>query len=203
VPAQASERTRIMDAAYRALVADEDATPSMSELLDAAGVGTRAFYRHFGSKDELLLALFRRDAQRMAERLAKVTAAGTPREALTAFVDTMLRVTEDPRRRRRVRILSSAAIARARGYTEESRRFQDMLQDLLVEILTRGRGDGSFPLADPAPDARSMRAALLAAFLEQIDGTADVPAAEAARQVTGFARRAMGAVEAGGGRSPS
>jgi AcrR family transcriptional regulator len=194
--AQSRERARIVDAAYRTLAANGGAALSMAELLDAAGLGTRAFYRHFAAKDELLLAVYRRDADRLAERLARAAAEGPPTAALTAFVETLLHVADDPRRRRRLRIMSAEAVRQARGYAGETQRFRAALEASLAEILARGRGDGSFPLTDPAPDARSIRAALGQAFDDQVAGIATVRAAEAARQVTDFALRATGATGA-------
>lgn len=194
--AQSRERARIVDAAYRTLVANGGATLSMAELLDAAELGTRAFYRHFESKDELLLAVYRRDADRLAERLVRAVADAAdaaPTAALTAFVEAMLLFTADPRRRRRARIMSAEAVRQARGYAEETQRFRATLEDSLAQILTRGLVDGSFPLTDPGPDARSIRAALGQAFDDQVAGIATVRAAEAARQVTDFALRATGA----------
>jgi AcrR family transcriptional regulator len=191
--AQTRERARIVDAAYRTLVANGGATLSMAELLDAAELGTRAFYRHFDSKDELLLAVYRRDADKLAERLVRAAADAPPTAALTAFVEAMLHVAADPRRRRRMRILSAEAVRQARGYAEETQRFRAALEHSLAEILTRGRADGSFPLTDPGPDARSIRAALGQAFDDQVAGIATVRAAESARQVTDFALRATGA----------
>jgi AcrR family transcriptional regulator len=194
--AQSRERARIVDAAYRTLVANGGVSLSMAELLDAAGLGTRAFYRHFVSKDELLLAVYRRDADRLSDRLTQAVGDAAPAAALAAFVEAMLRVTDDPRRRRRVRIMSAEAVRQARGYATETQRFRAVLEETLAGILARGREDGSFPLTDPGPDARSIRAALGQAFDDQVAGIATVRPAEAARQVTDFALRATGAAAA-------
>ena len=197
MPALSAERARIMDAAYRTLVANEGVTLSMTELLTTARLGTRAFYRHFASKDELLLALFRRDAGRLGERLAAV-ATGPPLTALAAFAEAVVR----PRSRHR--LMSAEAIRRAAGYSAESRRFHTETADRLAGILARGRADGSFPLADPRPDARWIHAALARAFEEQTSGNAPVPAVEAARQVIDFALRALGVPNrAAGPRTPA
>ena len=63
--ADGDERMRIIDAAYRCLLARDGATVSVTAILAEAGLSTRAFYRHFESKDSLLLALFRRDSDRL------------------------------------------------------------------------------------------------------------------------------------------
>jgi AcrR family transcriptional regulator len=186
-----------MDAAYRRLAARGGANVSMTEILSEADLSTRAFYRHFDSKDELLLALYRRDSERLtAATESLVTAAATPREALTRWISSMLRVATEPRRRRRALLLSSPEVARARGYAVEQQRTAAAQEDGLARVLARGRADGSFPLTDPGPDARSIRAALFRVFDDLITGTSTVDGATARAQVTDFALRAVGAREA-------
>jgi regulator of protease activity HflC (stomatin/prohibitin superfamily) len=89
--------------------------------------------------------------------------------------------------------LTSGDATRARGYGEEQARFRAEQEAAIVRILAEGRAQGTFPWADPEPDARSIRAAIGQAFDDQMTGTARVTAAEAAAQVTGFALRALGA----------
>jgi AcrR family transcriptional regulator len=82
---QASERTKIMEAAYRILAENEGAAISIAGVLSAAELSTRAFYRHFDSKDGLLLAMFRQDADRvLAELQTAAATAATATEALRA-----------------------------------------------------------------------------------------------------------------------
>jgi len=45
------------------------AAASVADILDEAQLSTRAFYRHFDSKDALLRAMYRRDAESVARRL--------------------------------------------------------------------------------------------------------------------------------------
>ncbi|MEV6876870.1 helix-turn-helix domain-containing protein [Amycolatopsis sp. NPDC051128] len=190
---QPSERDRLMDAAYRALVATGGAALSVNEVLRAAELSTRAFYRHFTSKDELLLALFRQDSDRVAARLRRAASAEPPAAALLAFVQAMLRITADPRRRQRVLIMSSEEIARAKGFVAERQRYHALVQGELTGLLERGRADGTFPLTRPASDAGWIRAAIQHAFDEQIAGTAPATPNETAELLTGFALRALGA----------
>ena len=53
---------RIIEAAYRCLSEPHCGPIRMSVILRTAGVSSRAFYRHFGSKDDLFLALLRQGA---------------------------------------------------------------------------------------------------------------------------------------------
>jgi AcrR family transcriptional regulator len=41
----------------------------VADILNEADLSTRSFYRHFASKDQLLCALFRREAEAAAARL--------------------------------------------------------------------------------------------------------------------------------------
>ncbi|OXM64100.1 TetR/AcrR family transcriptional regulator [Amycolatopsis vastitatis] len=193
---QSSERDRLVDAAYRTLVSTGGASLSVNDVLQAAELSTRAFYRHFASKDELLLALFRQDSDQVAARLRRAAAADSPAAALRAFVQAMLRITADPRRRQRVLVMSSEEIARAKGFTAERQRYHALVQGELVALLERGRADGTFPLAQPSSDAGWIRAAIQHAFDEQISGSGAVTPNETAELLTGFALRALGARDA-------
>ncbi|TNY37602.1 TetR/AcrR family transcriptional regulator [Thermomonospora catenispora] len=191
---QAAEKAQIVEAAYRCLADTDGATASITAILTAAGLSTRAFYRHFQSKDGLLLTMFREDADRVMQELrAQVAAAPTPTEALRALIHGMLRLTADPARRRRVLVLTSQEAQRARGYTAELARFRAIQDSVISGILRSGLADGSFPRAEPDSDARFIRAALDQAFEEQMRQTSSLGPEEAAEQVCGFALRALGA----------
>ena len=69
MPTESAERERIIKAAYRCLAETSGGGASVGDILKAAGLSTRAFYRHFGSKDDLLLAMFRRDSERLLAEL--------------------------------------------------------------------------------------------------------------------------------------
>jgi AcrR family transcriptional regulator len=189
-----TERARILDAAYAILAGNTGGSLSVTEVLEAAGLSTRALYRHFESKDALLLALFRRDAERLNARLEAAAAnAPTPRAALVGWIEDTLRVVADPRSRQRVLVFSSEEVTRARGIGAERHRLQEAQADAITRIVTAGRADGSFPWAVLPADARAIRAALGEALLEQINGLAPIPPDEAARDLAHFALRALGA----------
>ncbi|HVV12657.1 TetR/AcrR family transcriptional regulator [Amycolatopsis sp.] len=194
MPVEVSEESRIIDAAYRCLAQSNGEGVSMTDILSAAGLSTRAFYRHFESKDALLLAMFRRDSDRLhAELDAAARSTASPPEALRAWIEGYLRLTALPRRRQRVLMLSSAELLSATGYAEARAQTMRRLQEHIAGILRQGQADGSFPWTDPEPDAQAIRATLTEAFAERMSGSARTSAATAAAQVTDFAFRALGA----------
>lgn len=193
------ERLRIIEAAYTALGATSGAAVSVSEILAAAGLSTRAFYRHFDSKDGLLMALLRQETEAMQLRLqAAVDAAPAPPEQLRAWIAEFLRVSSTPRRRQRALLFASGEVTRARGYAAERDRMRAAHEQGILAVLGRGLRDGSFPWAVLPSDAKAIRSVIDRVFEEQIRGVGVVGADEAAEQVVDFAFRALG-VRAGRG----
>lgn len=181
-----------MEAAYRILATGEHATLSVADVLAEAGLSTRAFYRYFDSKDTLLLAMFRRDSDRvLADLQAAAAATPTAVEALRGWISGMLRLTADPRRRQRALVLDSSEVTRAKGYRAERARYEAAMDAVLTQILHRGRAEGSFPLARPSLDAHYLRAVLDQAVRDQVSAHSPTGADEAAAELFDFAVRVL------------
>jgi AcrR family transcriptional regulator len=148
------------------LSAPHEAPVSVAAILDGAGLSTRAFYRHFASKDELFLAMLKRDSDAVAwrlQRLADDTVGGPPAE-LAVWVDYFLGLAYHPRRRAHVVVLDSDEVRLAKGYREASAELRSDREKILADILRRGRADGTFPLAEPDRDAAAIHAVVDRAF---------------------------------------
>jgi AcrR family transcriptional regulator len=77
----------IVDAAQRLLHTHGDDGFTIQQLVDEAGVALQTFYRHFGGKDELLLALLDRSVAEFCSQLRAFTAdVDDPIERLHVFV---------------------------------------------------------------------------------------------------------------------
>ena len=84
----ADELRILLDAALVVMERNGYTDAAVADILREADLSTRSFYRHFESKDQLLCALYRREAEAAAARLtAKVEAAVDPRAALDAWID--------------------------------------------------------------------------------------------------------------------
>lgn len=154
---RAAERREIVRAAYRIIDRSSGKSSSVQAILDEAGLSTRAFYRHFRSKDELLTSMYRTASQRVtAELAAAAIAAEGPVQAFAAWVDLLLSVAYSPNRAVQARVLtstealSSSGVAGARTTTEMAN------TAVLIEILERGKLTGDFPQTEPVPDARAV-----------------------------------------------
>lgn len=83
---------------------------SVSVVLDRAGLSTRAFYRHFDSKDQLVAAVFLEMARAEKRRLRRTMAeATTPVEAVAAWIDGRLDLAFDENVKSDLRRLSLEA----------------------------------------------------------------------------------------------
>jgi AcrR family transcriptional regulator len=126
---------------------------TVSEVLAEAGLSTRAFYRHFQSKDELLLAVYERESERRnAELRARLERAPSPAEAVEVWVDEMLALAFDRRRAPRTRVLLREG---ARSQADFPSEFAVIVAGTVEPLEDALR---ALPSPDPARDAWSIYA---------------------------------------------
>ncbi len=190
---RAAERARIIEAAYRLLADSDGSSAPIMDVLAAAGLSTRAFYRHFDSKDALLLAMFRNDSDRvLAELRALADQAPTARDALHGWINAMLGLAADPRRRWRALVLNSDEVTRAKGFRAEKEHYEAEQDSALTDLLRRGLRDGSLPRAEPDTDAPLLRAVLHEGFAKIIERPTGSGAVLVVRGVLSLVDRALG-----------
>jgi AcrR family transcriptional regulator len=155
-PESEAERSQLMDAALKVMRRNGFQGASVQDILDRAGLSTRAFYRQFQSKDDLLLAMFRTASGADVDTVARrVEEAPTSVEAVRGWIDEVLAIAYDRRRIQRL-VMFNVVARQAVGYEAEEASLQDRLVSPLLEAIRRGSADGSFPETDPFPDAYSI-----------------------------------------------
>ena len=160
---EATERKLLLDAGMKVMRRNGFTEASLADVLRVAGLSTRAFYRHFETKDALLMAMFHRDAELVATNLgAVVDGAPDAVTAVDAYLDEYLDVFCDPRRASRVRVLKSEGARRAAGFEEAMVRMQGMHASPLANALRLGNAQGSLGSTDPDRDARTVLAVIQA-----------------------------------------
>jgi AcrR family transcriptional regulator len=194
----ADELRLLFDATLRVMERNGYADASVAGILAEAGVSTRSFYRHFLSKDQLLCALYRAEAERVAERIrTRVSAAPSPLAALDSWIEEIINLGFHRGKAARVALMSSPGAMRAEGYGDEIRYAATLLTGPLEALLAAGRRDGTYPLADPVPDARHIRSVTWAAAglnpLREISGSQE----QSVAAVRSFCWRALGVVPRG------
>jgi AcrR family transcriptional regulator len=131
---------------------------SIAAVLERAGLSTRAFYRHFESKDQLVSAVFLEMARFEMRRLRrKMATADNPVEAVSAWIDGRLDLAFDENIRSDLRRLSLEAQSQMFASPELIQpAYTEMLQPL-TEQLEHGLDSGVFHDIDPVADAQSIQ----------------------------------------------
>jgi AcrR family transcriptional regulator len=190
-----AERELILRAAYRTIGRDAGAPAPVHEILQEAGLSTRAFYRHFRSKDELVVTMYRTAAERVAEELSDAAArAPGPAAALEAWIRHHLAVVYDPRRARQTGVLTSAEVRAADGYDQARQDDATVRRTMLAEVIRAGQRAGVFPAStDADEDARAVLSVVGGLIEARLAGAATPTWADAARHTTDLFLRAFGA----------
>lgn len=189
----AREVDGLIRAALRVLQRKGVALATVADVLAEARLSTRAFYRHFQSKDELFLAVFERDSRQSSERMrARLDAVSRPLSRLAAWVEEVLSLAYDPRRARRTRLFVHEAASLRGAYPAEFSAIVEAVQAPLVRILAEGREAGAFPAAEPEADAASIRAVAWGLVEARFGGGGPPDAAIARAQVLRFCLPALG-----------
>jgi AcrR family transcriptional regulator len=161
----AAVRREILTAASTVLREQGIGKLSIGAVLERAALGTRAFYRHFDSKDELVAALFldmaRAEERRLRRRMAS---AVTEIDAVAAWIDGRLDLAFDDDIKSDLRRLSIEAQSQSSALVQPA--YAEMLRPL-GEALQRGLQDGVFRHIDPMTDAQFIHGVVWAGINEQ------------------------------------
>jgi AcrR family transcriptional regulator len=172
---------------------DGAADRTSADVLTEAGLSTRAFYRHFASKSDLLLAIYDNEVDRYTPRLQRrLDAATTARAGLEAWIDELLAAGFEPRRGERTRAMFTWAVPLQQEFPVEFAAVRDALTGPLEAVLEAGRADGSFPNAEPRRHAQFIRALTWELVEERLSG-ATIEVAAAREEVLRFCLPALGA----------
>jgi AcrR family transcriptional regulator len=190
---RARDDVQVLVAAGRKLLhRDGAADMTIADVLTEAGLSTRAFYRHFASKSDLLLAIYDNEVDRYTPRLQRrLDAATTARAGLEAWIDELLAAGFEPRRGERTRAMFTWAIPLQQEFPVEFAAVRDALTGPLEAVLEAGRTDGSFPNAEPRRHAQFIRALTWQLVEERLSGAA-IDVAEARDEVLRFCLPALG-----------
>ncbi len=191
---QDTERDAIVRAAFGLIGTGRDGAVSVQQILDGAGLSTRAFYRHFSSKDELIITMYRTAADRVAAELAVVVAAASgPVEALEAWVHHLLAVVYDARRSRQAVVLSSMEARAAAGFDRANHDAEMVRRTILAGVIRSGRDRGVFPgSTDPDEDARAVTSVVGGIIQARLAGEETPDWATATAHTTELFLRALG-----------
>ncbi len=162
---------------------------SVAVVLERANLSTRAFYRHFDSKDELVAAVFLETARVEKRRLRRrMTSAATEIEAVAAWIDGRLDLAFDESIGSDLRRLSLEAQSQSPGLVQPA--YAEMLKPL-SDALQRGLRGGVFDHIDPVTDAQFIHGVVWAGINQQW-ATGDCDRDDLRERILHFCLRGLG-----------
>jgi AcrR family transcriptional regulator len=187
----------IVDAAQRLLHIHGDDGFTIQQLVDEAGVALQTFYRHFGGKDELLLAFLERSVAEFCAALRRATeGVDDPIERLHRFITGPLG------------LLRGGDTTDARAITHEHFRLYQLYPDevsratgafaaLVLESLEDARQRGLATSPDPQRDAWMITELVMTTFHHYSFRELGPDADAVIEHLWHFCRAAIGSARAG------
>jgi AcrR family transcriptional regulator len=161
-------RRAIVDAASKSVREQGVRGLSVAAVLERAQLSTRAFYRHFESKDHLVAAVFlemtRDEVVRLKTRMSEAT---DPVEAVAAWIDGRLDLAFDEDIKAELRQVSLEAQSKVFSAPEMVTPAYGAILEPLIEQLQRGLELGVFKDIVPAVAAKSIHGVVWAGTQRQ------------------------------------
>lgn len=155
--AYADEVRRLVDASFRLIRDSGDLEPRVAEIVRAAGLNNAAFYRHFRSKDELLLTVLDEGVRLLAEYLAhQMEKAGDAEARVRAWIAGVLEQALQQEAAAATRPFAVSRVRLADRFPAEVIASEARLTALLRDALQAAAAEGALCPGDPARDAETV-----------------------------------------------
>ena len=152
-----AEIQRLLDAAFTLIQRSGELEPRVGEIVREAGLSNQAFYRHFRSKHELLVAVLDRGIELLAGYLAhRMQSAPGAAAQVRAWFEGLLAQALDPEAADATRPFALARGRLAELYPDEVAESERRVTALVERALRDARERGELPGAEPERDAESL-----------------------------------------------
>lgn len=151
------EVERLVLAAFRIIERTGHLEPKVSDILAEAGLSNQAFYRHFRSKHELLVAVLDEGIRGLAGYLSRrVSEAESPAEAVREWIRGMAAQAQDPSGAQASRPFALARGRLAESFPVEVSTSEGQVTASLRVALEGARADGTMPAVEAKADAEAL-----------------------------------------------
>ena len=198
--AYVEEIEKIVDATYRVIQRSGELDPTLRDILKESGMSTQAFYKHFRSKDELLLLLLDDGRHRLLGYLEhRMDKATGPAGRVRAWVEGVLAQAANAEAAARTRPFLANRDRLAERFPAEQQNSMDLLVDLLaaaIEKLPPPRNGGKRHARRDAQAIYDVTFGALHAYLTH----GKRPASAEVEHLVRFCLNAVGGAAAKGGK---
>lgn len=155
--AYAAEAERLVQAALALIRERGELEPPVAAIVRRAKLSNQAFYRHFRSKHELLVAVLDRGIALLEDYLReRMTSAPNATERIRAWLRGMLEQALNARGAEATRPFALARSQLARHHPAEVAASEQRLTALVREAIAQAKDAGELPGADPDADAEAL-----------------------------------------------
>jgi AcrR family transcriptional regulator len=149
------EVRRLIEAGFDLIRAEGRLDPRVGAIVERAGLSNQTFYRHFRSKDELLLAVLDDGIRQLSDYLRhRMETADTAFEAVRRWIAGLCEQALQPEAAAATRPFALSRGRLAELFPEEVARSELQLTALLRDAIERAVAAGELPAADPERDAK-------------------------------------------------
>ncbi|WP_319429316.1 helix-turn-helix domain-containing protein [Mycobacterium sp. RTGN5] len=182
------EVERILSAAISVMQRVSPDAPRVSDIVAAAGVSNKAFYRYFAGKDDLMLAVMERGVGLVVSYLQhQMAKESTPAGKISRWISGALAQVADPEL-----IGMSRALVGQMSDSDKRRLGEEETMAAMRELLIEPIRDlGS---ADPRRDADAVFVCTVGTMRRYVDST-DQPGRKDISHLVGFCLRGLGVPE--------
>lgn len=193
--AYAEEVRRLLDASFALIRESGDLAPPVGAIVRRAGLSNQAFYRHFASKDELLLAVLDEGVGMLAGYLAhRMQRAGDPAERVRTWVGGVLEQALQPEAAVATRPFAVSRARLADGFPRQVEESERRLSSMLADAIAEAAAAGQLASADPERDAEAVYT-LAMGWVQRRLASTEPASRDEAEHLTAFALRALGAAD--------
>lgn len=183
----AADVSRLVEATYAVISRTGRLDPTVRDILREAGLSTQAFYRHFSSKDELLVVLLEDGRRQLTQYLAhRMSRASTPADKIRAWVEGVLAQAVDPEAAVRTRPFVIHVERLAEAFPEQQQASVAALIAPLRDAIRQACGPADAD--DCAVNVYRLVFGALADFIRQ----RAAPSADQIGSIVGFSLRGVG-----------
>jgi len=151
------EVERLLRAGYAVMSRTQSVSPRVSDIVRESGLSNQAFYRHFRSRDELLLALLASGRHALIEYVRHLMAKErSPAGQVRRWVEGILAQAADARAAAATRPFARNRLYLASQFPEEVQRADDELRALVLPALSAGKATGGWPAVQPEKDSQAL-----------------------------------------------
>ena len=157
VDAYTDEVERLLRAGYAVMSRTQSVSPRVSDIVRESGLSNQAFYRHFRSRDELLLALLASGRHALIEYVRHLMAKErSPAGQVRRWVEGILAQAADARAAAATRPFARNRLYLASQFPEEVQRADDELRALVLPALSAGKATGGWSAVQPERDSHAL-----------------------------------------------